>query len=227
MSNSFSLTSWLFKVPLSTSCIDGDGRHEYDDYYSDDEPAGYTKRYFALAEDFKGSHIPYPKLPRWCQRVFDVRVFIAQETNTAMRSMSAWLQRERPHWLKREDKWTLLAKSLQWGYGNFTCYYFRGRSWWFHCRECGYKSKFTFKNKECWSCQKIWRVPPQPEPRWSALRFFLAIDKWMWNVRWLRRSYRWRLRNWWTKHRQLQVTHLNAHVPRPIADDERPRPVAK
>jgi len=59
MSQSFSLVSWLIRIHRSDSCIDHDSR------------------WYALAEDWKGSHCPYPHLPAFAKRLFDWRVGIA------------------------------------------------------------------------------------------------------------------------------------------------------
>jgi hypothetical protein len=215
MSARFSLISWLCRLPLAPSCIDGDGRHEYDDYPYD-EPVGYTKRYFALAEDFKRSHCPYPKLPRWCRRLFDARVFVSLRTERAFKSFVRWLMQRRREALKTEAGYTRAARCMDWVYRTFGAHYYRGLNWWFHCRECGQRSRFSLKNKPCLCCGHVWRVASEADPKWSALSIALRIERFFRELRWLRQSYRWRLRNWWRRHRGIQVTHLNAYTPRPV-----------
>lgn len=86
MSANFSLLTWLARLPLAASCIDGDGRRGFD--------GAHQQRYYALAEDAKGSHCPYPKLPDWARRIFDARVRAAY-----------W-------WIARCHDWQLRAEHL-------------------------------------------------------------------------------------------------------------------
>lgn len=163
MSARFSLFSWLSRLPLSESCIDGDGRWE-------------KPRYYALAEDWTGRHCPYPKLPRWCQRIFDARVRLAYWTHNRYwwwTSMPLTYSRKR-RWLN----WPITMRLARWTFDRFLCCYRRGYSWHFHCPACKNPSMWSPRGKQCISCQH--REPPDTRKArpWSALRWAVRLEAW-------------------------------------------------
>ena len=61
MSENFSIVLWVANLPFGVSCIQDEGA------------SGRLTNYYALAEDIKGKHYPYPKLPMWAQGLFEIR----------------------------------------------------------------------------------------------------------------------------------------------------------
>lgn len=76
MSKDFSVFSWAVTILRRGSCIQA-GRDKV--YYPPDwnyhqEGERHDDMYYALAEDWRGRHLPYPKLPRWAKRLFLWRI---------------------------------------------------------------------------------------------------------------------------------------------------------
>lgn len=85
MSQHFRLWSWALALPLRRSCIQSGRVKRYCsgcgparckcDWWSDDLPEWVSdQRHYALAEDLRGHHLPYPKLPKWGKRLWEWRV---------------------------------------------------------------------------------------------------------------------------------------------------------
>jgi hypothetical protein len=82
MSKSFSLLLWSTRLVSVRACIVSNRRKYFyeDGYHYDDVinvPAG--PNYYALAEDWRGEHCPYPMLPKWAKRLFEWRVALARK----------------------------------------------------------------------------------------------------------------------------------------------------
>lgn len=158
MSEHFNLSSWLCRLPSRQSCVNGGdkGGQCYDrDAWNDDTQnfdgawvnRPIVRRYYALAEDGMGHHLPYPLLPGWAKRLFDWRVALSRfplwlefkirgpyYADTARFRFSQWLRRKLlPFWR--------------------ACPY-RGIDWFFHCPtiDCDGKSSFSYRNGECHQC---------------------------------------------------------------------------
>ena len=69
MSKDFSLFSWLTRLPSSKSVIIS---HRGNIYKRE------GAAYYALAEDWRGEHCPYPMLPKWAKRLFQARLALAE-----------------------------------------------------------------------------------------------------------------------------------------------------
>jgi hypothetical protein len=163
MSANFSLLSWVLHLPLASSCIDGDGHQSMWDQER-------SPRYYALAEDWKGSHCPYPKLPELCKQIFDVRVRMAYGWTARFHD---WQLRTEylmlgHHWpVHRRNRVILTMRRID---RLFFCRR-RGYSWHFHCSLCMGISFFDLGGSR-WACKKCGqRNPAEPvrTPRFSLL----------------------------------------------------------
>lgn len=184
MSAHFSLLGWLARLPMAASCIDGDS-HPYEDG---------GKRYYALAEDHRGRHCPYPKLPAFYQRIFDARVRLAYKWSANYHDWQLRAEYLMLGWHWREPNRRKVVRAMRKIDGLFSCRR-RGYSWHFHCVGCGASSFFSLKCKQCASCGNI-DPPVLLLPRFSLLetlrrweRFFQKMHNRRWVVcRWCDRK---------------------------------------
>ena len=151
MSQSFSLVSWLIRIHRSDSCIDHDSK------------------WYALAEDWKGSHCPYPQLPMFAQCLFDWRVAVARRQHQKWQQFGKRINGK--WWIGSGTSHTWIAKFLNRIFLRWFCRRIRGGNWWFRCGNCGDRSFYTLKNEMCRGCGFYWLVRDGKPPRCSALKF--------------------------------------------------------
>jgi len=166
MSQSFSLVSWLIRIHRSDSCID----HKSSNWY-------------ALAEDWKGSHCPYPQLPAFARRLFDWRVDVAHRQHQKWQQFGKRIYGN--WWIGKRGSFTWITWALNWFFVRWFSHRQRGKNWWFHCANCGERSFYTLKNEMCRGCGFYWLARDGKPSRWSALKF----------ARWLE-AFIERLRHW-------------------------------
>jgi hypothetical protein len=138
VSQSFSLLSWASRILTSGACIQSGpptGRYSPSEYYS-------------LAEDRKGSHCPFPVLPKWGQELF--RWKVALDINAR-----AWAREKWPEVTVKTIEKFFWPRVLNRLYRRFLACPIRGRHWWFHCQNCGRKDFFSVRG--CDSCGHVQR----------------------------------------------------------------------
>lgn len=130
MSDTFSLLSWLSRVPQRGSCIRaGMAQGEF------------RAMYYALAEDRKGSHCPYPLLPGWGRAVFDWKIEVEGLYRTWAADLYGGVARGSA--LVKAGRWD--ARLLDWFYRKFLACPRRGHQWWFYCQSCGHRDFYVIR----------------------------------------------------------------------------------
>lgn len=190
MSQTFSITGWLLTLHRSDSCIWGDGRQNYD--YDWDDECGWEPLYYALAQDWKGSHCPYPKLPYRLRRVFRWRLEVSYAAKDRMKRFCDWVcGGDRKRFRKDGDlHWFIVP--IDKVYARFFHVWNRGKDWWFYCSSCRAASFVSLRGKTCRDCgHQHSRTPRYVRwwHRWSLLRLF----DWWRDVR----------SSWWAKTREM------------------------
>lgn len=150
MSAGFSLAGWLARLPWRSSCIQGGRRKAF---YACGEPRGcyhcyayddakircpeYSDHYYSLAEDWRGQHLPYPKLPRWAKRLWEWRV-----------RLGVWLRMPCP---TRGSEFRFQCPNALCGGSDFFSY--RSRS----CYRCGFRFDADLKPEpDQWQRPEFW-----------------------------------------------------------------------
>lgn len=169
MSQDFSLTTWLLRLPLAASCIDGDGRYDCCD-------GSHQQRYYALAEDRKGSLCPYPKLPEWCRGIFDARVRAAYWWSAHYRDWQLRAEHLMLSWRWKERNRRRVVLTMRRIDKLFYCRR-RGYSWHFRCSLCGAISFFDLAGSR-WACKKCGRLNPDDSPKRPRVSLLHALDRW-------------------------------------------------
>lgn len=187
MSQTFSIAGWLLTLYRAESCIDGDGRGGYEDSDYGDE---FEPRYYALAQDWKGSHCPYPKLPLVLRRVFRNRIKLSYWMKASLTSIADWFAKGDRTRYRKDGDLRRFAMVLNWIYARHFHVYHRGRNWSFGCSKCGACSFVSLRGRRCTACGHRHANSPRYVRWWhrySLLRFLEwcgYVERfWWWRMR--------------------------------------------